>query len=367
MKVVLFCGGLGTRLREHSDTIPKPLVNVGYAADPLAPDALLRALRPQGLRALPRLPRRPDPRVLPALQGVHVERLHAVRRRPARSSCTAATSRTGASRSSTPGCTRTSASACCACASTSRDEDMFLANYSDGLSRPAARPHVRRFKRKNVVASFAAVRPSQSFHVVQRRRRRPRRRRIGPMHGRRAPHQRRLLRRCGARSSTTSSEGEELVEQPFQRLIEKKPARRYRHDGFWQAMDTFKDKITLRSHGGARRLSLDGLEDVRRYLHRGHQWRVRSSIDLEPGRDERGFFARTWCEHEFAEHGLVDAHRAGQYRRAARRRGRFAACTTRSRRTPRSSSSAARAAPSTTSSSTCGPTRPTFRRWMAWS
>ena len=30
MKVVLFCGGLGTRLREHSDTIPKPLVNIGY-------------------------------------------------------------------------------------------------------------------------------------------------------------------------------------------------------------------------------------------------------------------------------------------------------------------------------------------------
>src|SRR3954470_22061351 len=30
MKVVLFCGGVGTRLREHSDTIPKPLVNVGY-------------------------------------------------------------------------------------------------------------------------------------------------------------------------------------------------------------------------------------------------------------------------------------------------------------------------------------------------
>src|SRR5271170_5953156 len=29
MKVVLFCGGLGTRLREHSDTIPKPLVSIG--------------------------------------------------------------------------------------------------------------------------------------------------------------------------------------------------------------------------------------------------------------------------------------------------------------------------------------------------
>jgi Nucleotidyl transferase len=30
MKVVLFCGGLGTRLREYSDTVPKPMVNIGY-------------------------------------------------------------------------------------------------------------------------------------------------------------------------------------------------------------------------------------------------------------------------------------------------------------------------------------------------
>src|SRR5687768_8893066 len=29
MKVVLFCGGLGTRLRDYSDSIPKPLVEVG--------------------------------------------------------------------------------------------------------------------------------------------------------------------------------------------------------------------------------------------------------------------------------------------------------------------------------------------------
>ena len=30
MKVVLFCGGLGMRLREYSETIPKPMVNIGY-------------------------------------------------------------------------------------------------------------------------------------------------------------------------------------------------------------------------------------------------------------------------------------------------------------------------------------------------
>src|SRR5512135_2125451 len=30
MKVVLFCGGLGTRLRDFSESIPKPMVPVGY-------------------------------------------------------------------------------------------------------------------------------------------------------------------------------------------------------------------------------------------------------------------------------------------------------------------------------------------------
>ena len=30
MKVVLFCGGLGMRLRDYSETIPKPMVPVGY-------------------------------------------------------------------------------------------------------------------------------------------------------------------------------------------------------------------------------------------------------------------------------------------------------------------------------------------------
>ena len=29
MKVVLFCGGFGMRLREYSDSIPKPMVNIG--------------------------------------------------------------------------------------------------------------------------------------------------------------------------------------------------------------------------------------------------------------------------------------------------------------------------------------------------
>ena len=30
MKVVLFCGGQGLRLRDHSELLPKPMVTVGY-------------------------------------------------------------------------------------------------------------------------------------------------------------------------------------------------------------------------------------------------------------------------------------------------------------------------------------------------
>ena len=29
MKVVLFCGGKGLRMREHCDSVPKPMVPVG--------------------------------------------------------------------------------------------------------------------------------------------------------------------------------------------------------------------------------------------------------------------------------------------------------------------------------------------------
>ena len=36
--------------------------------------------------------------------------------------------------------------------------------------------------------------------------------------------------------------GEELVEAPFRRLVDKGEMIAYRHHGFWSAMDTFKDK-----------------------------------------------------------------------------------------------------------------------------
>ena len=39
--------------------------------------------------------------------------------------------------------------------------------------------------------------------------------------------------------------GEELVEEPFRRLIEQGELIAYRYDGFWGPMDTIKDKQRL--------------------------------------------------------------------------------------------------------------------------
>ena len=39
--------------------------------------------------------------------------------------------------------------------------------------------------------------------------------------------------------------GEELVQQPFERLIKDRTLLAVPYDGFWRNMDTFKDKIQL--------------------------------------------------------------------------------------------------------------------------
>ncbi len=41
------------------------------------------------------------------------------------------------------------------------------------------------------------------------------------------------------------NEGEELSKKPFARLIAERKLLTYRWNGFWQCMDTFKDKISF--------------------------------------------------------------------------------------------------------------------------
>ena len=44
-------------------------------------------------------------------------------------------------------------------------------------------------------------------------------------------------------------DGEELVREPFERLMGEKELVAYKHEGFWACMDTFKEKQRLIRQG----------------------------------------------------------------------------------------------------------------------
>jgi glucose-1-phosphate cytidylyltransferase len=242
MKVVLFCGGLGTRLREHSDTIPKPLVNIGirpivwhlmrYYAHFGHRDFILALgyrgdmIREYFLRYNECLStdfvwseggRRieilgdgiGDWRVTFVDTGMHSnlgQRLLRVREHL-------------------------------------QGEDVFLANYSDGLSDLPLTAYVDEARRRGAVASFVSVRPAQSFHAVRADSE-------GMVTGMEPVSQSDAWVNGGffclrREIFDYMEEGEELVEKPFERLIAQRKLWTQKHYGFWAAMDTFKDKITF--------------------------------------------------------------------------------------------------------------------------
>jgi glucose-1-phosphate cytidylyltransferase len=123
------------------------------------------------------------------------------------------------------------------------NEPEFLANYSDGISDLPLDELIRDFERKKVVASFASVNTGQTFHTVRSND-------DGYVEGMSALSDSPIWVNGGFFALRQEifdyiNEGEELVVQPFARLIEKKLLATYRYSGFWHAMDTFKDKITL--------------------------------------------------------------------------------------------------------------------------
>jgi glucose-1-phosphate cytidylyltransferase len=123
------------------------------------------------------------------------------------------------------------------------DENMFLANYSDGLCDASLDKMISTFTASDKIGSFLAVRPSFSMHLVD----------IQPS-GRvsriRGSQDANLWINGGFFIFRTEifdyiREGEELVEAPFQRLVEADRLMAFKHEGFWRPMDTLKDKQVL--------------------------------------------------------------------------------------------------------------------------
>ena len=242
MKVVLFCGGAGMRLRGYADDVPKPMVQIGarpilwhlmkYYAHYGHKDFILclgykgNSIKDyflhydeaasndfvwsQGGKKIQFLNRDIDDWTISFVEtGANAtigERLKAVE-------------------------------------SYLDGEDMFLANYSDGLTDLHLPDMIDTFERSNAVASLLLVQPTASFDIIQ----------VAPggavasvraltqsdiwINGGYFVMRREIFRYIHP--------GNELVREPFQRLIEKEALLAYKCTGFWQCMDTFKDKQAL--------------------------------------------------------------------------------------------------------------------------
>lgn len=126
-----------------------------------------------------------------------------------------------------------------------RDDEMFLANYGDTLTDADLPAMIARAKASAATASFLAVRPNYSFHVVS-------------MDDGGCVDQISDVTRSDVwinggyfvlRSEILDQlePGEDLVEEPFRRLLGDGRLIGQRHEGFWAPMDTLKDKQWLES------------------------------------------------------------------------------------------------------------------------
>jgi len=242
MKVVLFCGGLGMRLREYSETIPKPMVPIGYrpilwhvmkyyahfghtefilclghGADIIknyfltynecvSNDFVLS----QGGKNLQLINTDiHDWRITFADTGISSnigQRLKAVEKYL-------------------------------------EGEEVFLANYSDGLTDLPLPAQLDHFHRENRVASFLCVKPNLSYHFISVNN-------DGLVGEIRDVTQSDLRINGGffvfkRDIFSYIRDGEELLREPFERLVARKQLVAYKYDGFWASMDTFKDKRHL--------------------------------------------------------------------------------------------------------------------------
>jgi glucose-1-phosphate cytidylyltransferase len=242
VKVVLFCGGLGLRIRDYSESIPKPLVPIGtrpilwhvmkyyahyghrdfilclgYRAEAIKEfflnyDECLSndfVYSEGGKKLLLSHSDIHDWNITFANTGIDSnigQRLKAVKKYL-------------------------------------EGEEVFLANYTDGLTDLRLPAMIEQIEKHKAIATFLSARPNLSFHVVTAASN-------GMVDGIREMTKANIRINSGyfvLRQEIFDyiREGEELVQEPFQRLIQEKKLAAYEYDGFFHAMDTFKDRQVL--------------------------------------------------------------------------------------------------------------------------
>lgn len=240
MKVVLFCGGLGMRLRDYSEQIPKPMVTIGYR--PILWHVMKYYAHFGHKDFILCLGYKADvikkyfleydeclSNDFVLSQGGHKLQL-----------LNSDIDEWNISFVDT-GMTTNIGGRLKAIQPYLEGEDMFLANYSDGLTDMHLPGMIDDFIHRDAVGSFLCIHPSQNFHLVK-------------LNGGNQV--------VDIRGVTHSDvwinggffvfrpeifdyihDGEELVEQPFQRLIQERRLNAYKYEKFWACMDTFKERM----------------------------------------------------------------------------------------------------------------------------
>jgi glucose-1-phosphate cytidylyltransferase len=241
MKVVLFCGGLGTRLREYSENIPKPLVHIGYR--PILWHVMKYYAHHGHKDFILCLGYKADKIKDYFLNyDEHVSNDFTMTDGGKNISLARSDIQDWRITFVDTGVKSNIGKRLKLVEKYLEGEEIFLANYSDGLTDLPLNKMIEDFKTSDNVGSFLCAPPSQTFHVVT----------LGEGS---LVKSIRYVRDAGIRVNAgyfvfrTSlfdylNLGEELVEQPFQRLIEKGLLCGYPYDRFW-AMDTFKEQQEL--------------------------------------------------------------------------------------------------------------------------
>lgn len=242
MKVVLFCGGFGMRLREYSEAIPKPMVNIGY-----------RPIMWHIMKYYAHFGHKDFILCLGwqanAIKEYFLDYNECLSNDFVLSSGGNALKLLGSDIHDwtitfvDTGTTTIIGQRLKAVEPYLEGEETFLANYADGLTDLHLPDLVDFHRRRDSVATFLSVRPTQSFHAVMADR-------SGHVRDIQAVSDGDMWMNGGYfvldhRIFNYLRKGEELVEEPFQRLIAERRLATYRHNGFWCCMDTYKEKQTL--------------------------------------------------------------------------------------------------------------------------
>ena len=242
MKVVIFCGGLGVRMGEATKEIPKPMINVGnrpilwhimkwYAGWGHTEFVLCLGYKGEYIKRY------------------FLEYTEALSNDFVLSNGARDIALLGSDISDwtitfvDTGMHATIAERLVAVAPHLGDDEYFLATYGDGLTDAPLPEMIERLQSSGKTALFMSVRPTINAHVVHEAD-------DGTIVSVYDIQQADIRINGGffvLRRGVLDyiNPGEELVDEPFARLIDESQLLAYKYDGFWEPMDTIKDKQRL--------------------------------------------------------------------------------------------------------------------------